>query len=279
MGHDPSKPKDRCCDGDTCGPQVDRRDFVKTIGLGIGGLLARRRHVRRGTGGAARGRGPARPGRSGVAVAAGLRRRSPGPHRDADWRHRHGHGLARRPGRPARLGDHEPPGQGVRSAPWQSGDGRAVSRAVRSEDGQPAVCRLLEGPSPISEYEGSHGARTPNEHLPRFRSCPLRDGLSVRPGDAVRSRCAARRRAEGLQSAGARRMPTPAASRIAVFTVSLRNRRARRGHGVAPAMSLPNFIGVDGATTATDWKGDSRAGRSAAQSQHGQERRTTSAAS
>ena len=39
------------------------------------------------------------------------------------------------------------------------------------EDGQPAVCRLLEGPSPISEYEGSHGARTPNEHMPRFRGC------------------------------------------------------------------------------------------------------------
>ncbi|MBK5297333.1 MAG: hypothetical protein JJE40_09250, partial [Vicinamibacteria bacterium] len=39
MPHDPSKPKPRCC-GDDCGPQVDRRDFVKTVSLGFGGLTS-----------------------------------------------------------------------------------------------------------------------------------------------------------------------------------------------------------------------------------------------
>ena len=36
--------------------------------------------------------------------------------------------------------------------------------------GGTAVARLLEGPSPIGGIEGSHGATTPNEHLPRFKS-------------------------------------------------------------------------------------------------------------
>src|SRR3990170_7160094 len=39
MAHDPSKPHQRCCDDD-CGPQVDRRDFVKTVSLAFGGLTS-----------------------------------------------------------------------------------------------------------------------------------------------------------------------------------------------------------------------------------------------
>ena len=37
---DPPRRREKCCEGDDCGPQLDRRDFVKTAGLGLGGLTS-----------------------------------------------------------------------------------------------------------------------------------------------------------------------------------------------------------------------------------------------
>ena len=42
---------------------------------------------------------------------------------------------------------------------------------------------------------------------------------------------------------------------LAALTVTLRNRRSRAVTASA-AINIPNFIGVDGFTTSTDWKGD-----------------------
>lgn len=254
MGHDPSRPKDRCCDGDSCGPQVDRRDFVKTIGLGIGGLslggatsaeaLAAQRaaadrlvledqawpslrvfdgdHLDRiamPIGGIGTG-----------TVSLGGR----GDLRDWEIMNRPAKGFV------PRLGNHETVGP--------------LLVLFAREEGQGAVCRLLEGPSPVSEYEGSHGARTPNEHLPRFRSCRFATAYPfgrVTLSDPDVPLDVELKAFNPLVPPDADISGIP----IAVLTVSLRNRRARPVTASA-CLSLPNFIGIDGATTVVDWKGD-----------------------
>ncbi len=204
-----------------------------------------------------------------MAVAARLRRGAPGPHRDAHRRHRHGHGLARRPGRPARLGDHEPPGQGLRASAWQSGLGRArSSRCSHRRRGRPRCAVCSRAPVPSRSTRAATAPRTPNEHMPRFRELPICHGLSVRPGDAVRSRCPAGCRAEGVQSpgaAGCRRQRHPARRLHRHAAQPPRRARSRR----SAAISLPNFIGVDGAATVDGLEGRQLAGRRAQEPEHG----------
>ena len=122
------------------------------------------------------------------------------------------------------------------------------------EEGQTAVCRLLEGPSPVAEYEGSHGARTPNEHMPRFRGCRFATAYPF--GRVTLSDPDVPLDVE--LKAFNPFVPTDADASgipLAAFTVTLRNRRPRAVTASA-AISIPNFIGVDGFTTSTDWKGD-----------------------
>jgi len=256
MSHNPAKPKERCCDGDDCGPQVDRRDFVKTVGLSLGGLAslgslstdqteaARRTaadrlvlddqawpslrvfdqshldRVAMPLGGIGTG-----------TVSLGGR----GDLRDWEIMNRPAKGFV------PRLGNLDTVG------PFLA--------LFAQEAGGPAVCRLLEGPSPVSEYEGSHGARTPNEHMPRFRACRFATAYPfgrVMLSDPDVPLDVELRAFNPLVPAD----PDASGIPIAVFTVSLRNRRAA-AVAASAALSLPNFIGVDGAATAVDWKGDS----------------------
>ncbi len=122
------------------------------------------------------------------------------------------------------------------------------------EESDRKTSRLLEGPVEFSEFEGSHGGETPNENLPRFRSCSFdtaypfgRVTLSdpdipveiqikafnpLIPGDADKS---------GIP--------------VAILTYSLFNRSDARVRA-SICGNLPNFVGIDGWEFRRDWKGD-----------------------
>jgi uncharacterized protein (DUF608 family) len=122
------------------------------------------------------------------------------------------------------------------------------------EDSGRKTTRLLEGPVEVSEFEGSHGSETPNENLPRFRSCSFdaaypfgRVTLSdpdlpvdiqlkafnpLIPGDADKS---------GIP--------------VAILTYSVFN-RSKAKLRASICGNLPNFVGIDGWEYRRDWKGD-----------------------
>ncbi len=124
---------------------------------------------------------------------------------------------------------------------------------AQAEGGEP-VSRLLEGPSPIGGYEGSHGAMTPNDHLPRFTSSrfatayPFARVMLADPGVPLDVE---------LRAFNPLIPPDADASGIpiAVFTVVLRNRGSRRVAASA-AINVPNYIGIDGSVLQSDWKQD-----------------------
>ena len=124
---------------------------------------------------------------------------------------------------------------------------------ARSPDGD-AVVRALEGPIELADYEGSHGTRTRNHGLPRFRSCrfsaayPLGQVMLSDPGVPLDVRIEA---FNPLIPADAERSGLP----IAVLRYVLVN---PTDQPVAASVcgSLPNFIGADGWQVGRDWKGD-----------------------
>ena len=106
----------------------------------------------------------------------------------------------------------------------------------------------------MSEYEGSHGAETPNEHMPRFRGCRFATAYPfgrVTLSDPDVPLDVELKAFNPLVPTDADASGIP----LAAFTVTLHNRRPRAVTASA-AINVPNFIGVDGFTTSTDWKGD-----------------------
>jgi uncharacterized protein (DUF608 family) len=257
MSHDPANPNARCCDGDDCGPQVDRRDFVKTIGLGLGGLTT--------LGGLA-------PGQAETAQRAAAERLLLD---DAAWPSLRvfdqdhldrvalpiggiGTGTVSLGGR-GDLRDWELMNRPAKGFIPRLGNADSVGPFLAlfaQAEGQPAVCRLLEGPSPVAQYEGSHGAVTPNEHMPRFRHCRF---AAAYPFGRVQLSDPAVPLDVDLKAFNPLVPPDADASGIpiAVFTVTLTNRTARPVTAAA-ALNLPNYIGVDGSIVAADWKADAR---------------------
>lgn len=120
--------------------------------------------------------------------------------------------------------------------------------------GEGKKTRLLEGPLDYFEYEGSHGSRAANENLPRFRECTFDTAYPFGrvnlddPGMPVR---AAIKAFNPLIPADVDASSIP----VAVLTFEIENKTAREVE-ISVCGSLPNFIGMDGWDQDNDWKGD-----------------------
>jgi non-lysosomal glucosylceramidase len=223
---------------------LDRRDFVKIIGLGTAGLKAR----------------PA---------PAGQPFRAAGTETDPDWPALReydqdhlarialplggiGTGTVALGGR-GDLRDWElmnRPAKGF--VPTSSTVAPFFALFAKTPDA--ALCRLIEGPIEAHEYEGSHGGPAPNEHLPRFRHASFAAAYPfgrVTLSDPDVPLDVQIKAFNPLVPVDADASGIP----IVAFTFSLRNRTTSRVEASVCA-TLPNFIGIDGWETQRDWKGD-----------------------
>jgi uncharacterized protein (DUF608 family) len=230
------------------GTHLDRRGFVKTVGLGAGGLAL-------GSAGA----DPA-PTLSPEAARALSDAQWPSlRHYDADHVLRIalpiggiGTGTVSLGGR-GDLRDFEimnRPGKGFVPAA-----AAAPFFALRlREAGKPPQARVLEGPLPEEDLEGSHGSPAPNAGLPRFRTAsfasayPFGRVLLSDPDLPVEAQLKAM---NPLVPAD----PEASGLPVAVLRVEMRNRTGAAVEA-AVCVSLPNFVGIDGSKTKKDWKGD-----------------------
>lgn len=257
---------DECCPGGDCAPRVDRRDFVRLVGLGLTGAAAPV---------AAASAAPDVTGDTNqvaanvAAAAADVARLLDDPSwpslrvYDRDHLARIalplggiGTGTVSLGGR-GDLRDWEVmnrPGKGF--VPTMAG--AAPFLALFTQRGsEPSVCRLLEGPVSADQFEGSHGAPGPNLNLPRFRQAtfatayPFGRVVLADPDVPL----------EVHLKAFNPLVPTDAdASSLPLVSivVELRNTTATPVTAAVCA-TLPNFIGVDGSQTSKDWKGDRQA--------------------
>ncbi|MCP4247205.1 MAG: hypothetical protein GY778_09170, partial [bacterium] len=119
-------------------------------------------------------------------------------------------------------------------------------------EGGEAVTRLIEGPLSPDEYEGSHGVKTRNHGLPRFRQCsfaaayPFGQVLLSDPDVPLDVRLEA---FNPLIPADADRSGIP----VAVLRYVLIN-PADRAVTASVCGSVPNFVGADGWSQGRDWK-------------------------
>jgi uncharacterized protein (DUF608 family) len=138
--------------------------------------------------------------------------------------------------------------------PVRGASGPFFALFTKTAEGR-TTTRAIEGVIDASGYEESHGSTVPNHGLPRFRECSfaaaypfgqvmLSDAdvpVDVRieafnpliPGDAE---------ASGIP--------------VAVLRYVLTN-KTNKAVTASICGSMPNFIGIDGATNRSDWKGDS----------------------
>ena len=120
--------------------------------------------------------------------------------------------------------------------------------------GEGKKTRLLEGPLEYFEYEGSHGSKAANENLPRFRQCSFDTAYPFGrvklddPGMPVR---AAIKAFNPLIPADVEASSIP----VAVLTFEIENKTGQEVE-ISVCGSLPNFIGMDGWEQDNDWKGD-----------------------
>jgi non-lysosomal glucosylceramidase len=114
--------------------------------------------------------------------------------------------------------------------------------------------RVLEGPVAVHRFEGSHGSEAPNVNLPRFRDCrfgaayPLAQVLLSDPDMPVEVRIKA---FNPLIPCDSENSAIP----VAVLRYELTNRTGTP-LDCSVCGTVPNFVGMDGSKTATDWKGD-----------------------
>lgn len=260
MADPPPRRRERCCDGDDCGPKLDRRDFVKTAGLGlggltsIGGLLGARADVE-----AAQRDQRAERDRPLLEDAAWPTLRiyeEPYLDRIAMPIGGIGTGTVSLGGR-GDLRDWEIMNRPAKGFIPRLGNAQTVGPFLAlfaQRAGGAPTARLLEGPSPLGGIEGSHGATTPNEHLPRFRSArfatayPFARVLLSDPDVPLEVEL---RAFNPLVPPDADGSGIP----LAAFTVVLVN-RGKTAVSASAAMCVPNFIGIDGSVTQTDWKQD-----------------------
>lgn len=117
--------------------------------------------------------------------------------------------------------------------------------------GGDAMIRLIEGPSPLEDYEGNQGSRTFNSGMPRFRHCkfgaayPLGQVSLLDPDVPVLARVEA---FNPLVPGDEEASGIPAAT----FRVVLTN-RTNQAMPVSVSMSVPNFVGCDGLRLKPAW--------------------------
>lgn len=251
---------DECCPGGNCTPKVDRRDFVRLVGVGLTGAAAP--VVNADSANAGEAKAPEEPQRA-AGEASYLTRDEAWPSlRVYDRAHLArialplggiGTGTVSLGGR-GDLRDWEVmnrPGKGFVPA----FAGAAPFLALFAQRGTaPAVCRLLEGPVDADQYEGSHGAPGPNLNLPRFRHAtfatayPFGRVVLTDPDVPLEVHVKA---FNPLVPVDADASGLPLAS----ITVALRN-TSDSAVTASVCATLPNFIGIDGSQTTKDWKGD-----------------------
>jgi non-lysosomal glucosylceramidase len=233
--------------------QLDRRDFVRVAGLGTAGLV-----------------GAASAGASGTARVEAASEVATAVLADPDWpsfRHYPQERLARvaLPLGGIGTGTVSLGGRGdlrdweIMNRPAKgfvpTGGGAAPFFALYARaDGGDAACRVLEGPIPPEEYEGSHGAPAPLSGLPRLARCSF---ATAYPFGRVVLRDDDMPLEVDLKAFNPLVPTEPDESGIpvAVLTWELHNPGPR---AVAASVCgvLPNFIGMDGYETRRDWKGD-----------------------
>ncbi|MCG3147949.1 MAG: hypothetical protein PCFJNLEI_01390 [Verrucomicrobiae bacterium] len=118
------------------------------------------------------------------------------------------------------------------------------------------VGRLLEGPIPVTEYEGSLGTPCPWHGLPRFQHSRF---LAAYPFGQVELSDPTVPAAVVLQAFNPLVPPDTGKSGlpVAVLRVQIRNTAATTMH-VSVCANLPNFVGCDGAQTKIGWDGKPR---------------------
>ena len=132
--------------------------------------------------------------------------------------------------------------------------GGAPFFAIWYDDGAKVGARVLEGPLPVTAYEGSHGSEDPSHNLPRFADAafsaawPLGRLELSQPGLPLRVSL----------KAFSPFVPTDSEASgwpIAVLRYEVSNLSAGPLRA-SVCGSLPNFVGMDGWETTRDWKGD-----------------------
>jgi len=115
-------------------------------------------------------------------------------------------------------------------------------------------CRIIEGPVEFFEYEGSHGSPAVNENFPRFRDCsffaayPFGRVVLSDPDLPLEVHLKA---FNPLVPVDVDASSIP----VAILRYEVRN-RSTKPLSATICGSLPNFIGIDGAEATLDWKGD-----------------------
>jgi uncharacterized protein (DUF608 family) len=120
--------------------------------------------------------------------------------------------------------------------------------------GKEKKTRLLEGPIEYFEYEGSHGSRAANENLPRFRSCRFDTAYPfgrVHLDDPAMPVRVAIKAFNPLIPADVDSSSIP----VACITYEITNKTSS-DIDISVCGSLPNHIGIDGWKQDNDWKGD-----------------------
>ena len=235
---------------------IQRRDFVKIIGLGAAGITTL---------------DPVQPAMDGDVIGTqGLRENEIRGLRDEDWPvlryydQAHlarialplggiGTGTVSLSGRGA-LRDWEIMNRPAKGFVPSVGEAGPFFALFAKPADRPSICRVLEGPVEFFEYEGSHGSIAQNENYPHFRNCsfasayPLGRVMLSDPDVPVDV---------DLKAFNPLIPCDPEASGIpvAILTFEVRNKISAPVKA-AICGSLPNFVGSDGWETARDWKGD-----------------------
>lgn len=126
---------------------------------------------------------------------------------------------------------------------------------LRSENGE-TFTRLLEGPLPAEDYEGSHGSGAPNHGFPRFQDCTFAAAYPFGQVNLTDPDVPVNVRLEGFNPL----IPTDADRSglpVAVLRYVLSN-GSNQSVTATVCGTIPNFIGNDGTQLDSDRKYDSR---------------------